>query len=82
MCNKKIQQQKKETKAYETIVKNNKNIPVEIEVLDQYPISKNNDIEVTLEEADGAQITGITANYSGGLNYYLVKVKKSEWYIG
>ena len=34
-----------------------KNIPVEIEVLDQYPISKNNDIEVTLEEADGAQIT-------------------------
>ncbi|MBK7690508.1 MAG: DUF4139 domain-containing protein [Bacteroidetes bacterium] len=54
---KKFSNKKKETKAYETIVKNNKNIPVEIEVLDQYPISKNNDIEVTLEEADGAQIT-------------------------
>lgn len=54
---KKFSNKKKETKAYETLVKNNKNIPVEIEVLDQYPVSKNNDIEVTLEEADGAQIT-------------------------
>lgn len=54
---KKFSNKKKETKAYETIVKNNKNVPVDIEVLDQYPISKNNDIEVTLEEADGAQIT-------------------------
>ncbi len=54
---KKFSNKKKETKAYETLVKNNKNTPVEIEILDQYPVSKNNDIEVTLEEADGAQIT-------------------------
>ena len=54
---KKFSNKKKETKAFETIVKNNKPIPVEIEILDQFPISKNNDIEVTLEEADGAQIT-------------------------
>lgn len=54
---KKFSNKKKETKAYETIVKNNKNSTVEIEVLDQFPISRNSDIEVTLEEAEGAEIT-------------------------
>ncbi|MCC7029257.1 MAG: DUF4139 domain-containing protein [Chitinophagaceae bacterium] len=54
---KKFSNKKKETRAYETLIKNNKNTPVEIEILDQYPISKNNDIEVNLEEADGAKIT-------------------------
>ncbi len=54
---KKFSNKKKETRAYETVVKNNKNIPVEVEILDQYPIAKNSDIEVTLEEADGAEIT-------------------------
>lgn len=47
---------KKETKAFETIVKNNKNYAIEIEILDQYPISKNSEIEVTLDEAKEAQI--------------------------
>ncbi|HPW86277.1 MAG TPA: DUF4139 domain-containing protein, partial [Chitinophagales bacterium] len=47
----------RETKAFETTIKNNKNTPVEIELLDQYPISKNAQIEVTLEEASGAQVT-------------------------
>lgn len=54
---KRFSNKKKETKAYETVLKNNKNTAVEIEVLDQFPISKNNDIEVTLEESDGAKIT-------------------------
>lgn len=47
---------KRETKAYEIIVKNNKSYPIEIEVLDQYPISKTDDIEVTLDETGGALI--------------------------
>jgi uncharacterized protein (TIGR02231 family) len=54
---KKFSNKKKETKAYETTLKNNKNIPIELELLDQYPISRNSDIEVTLEEAEGAQVT-------------------------
>ncbi len=54
---KKFSSKKKETKAYETIVKNNKNTAVDIEVLDQYPIAKNTEIEVTLDEAEGAQVT-------------------------
>ena len=44
-------------KAYSTIIKNNHGYPVTIEVLDQLPISKNKDIEVKLEESDGAIYT-------------------------
>ena len=44
----------KETKGYEISVKNNKSIPVNIEILDNIPISKNKEIEVTLENDDGA----------------------------
>lgn len=49
----------KETKAFETTIKNNKNVPIEIELLDQYPISKNSQIEVSLDEAIGAQVTDV-----------------------
>ncbi len=44
----------KETKGFEITVKNNKSIPVEIEILDNIPISKNKDIEVTAEDNGGA----------------------------
>lgn len=54
---KKFSSKKKEFKAFETVLKNNKNIPVEVEVLDQYPLSRQSEIEVELEEAEGAQIT-------------------------
>lgn len=47
----------RETKAFETTIKNNKNTAIEIEVLDQYPISKNSQIEVTLEDSNGAVVT-------------------------
>jgi uncharacterized protein (TIGR02231 family) len=47
----------RETKAFETTIKNNKNTAIEIELLDQYPISKNSQIEVTLEDSNGATIT-------------------------
>ncbi len=43
----------KETKGYELLVKNNKSIPIDIEILDNIPISKNKEIEVNLEE-DGS----------------------------
>lgn len=53
---KRFSNKKKETKAYETIVKNNKNTPIDIEILDQYPVSRNSEIEVDLEESTGAEI--------------------------
>lgn len=46
---------KKELKGYEMIIRNNKTIPVSIEVLDQVPISQNKEIEVEIEEMSGAQ---------------------------
>ncbi len=48
---------KRETKVFETIVKNNKNYAIEIEILDQYPISKNSEIEVDVEEIKDAIVT-------------------------
>lgn len=47
----------KETKVFETTIKNNKNTAIEIEVLDQYPISKNSQIEVSLDDMKDAQVT-------------------------
>ncbi|MFO7659190.1 MAG: DUF4139 domain-containing protein [Bacteroidales bacterium] len=44
----------KEAKGFELLVKNNKNIPVEIEILDNIPMSKNKEIEVNLENEGGA----------------------------
>ena len=52
-----IGNKKREQKAFETTVKNNKNTAIEIEILDQYPISQNKDIEVSLDETSGAQLT-------------------------
>jgi uncharacterized protein (TIGR02231 family) len=46
---------KKETIAYDIIIKNNKSVPISIEVLDQIPISKNSEIEVELDEKNGAE---------------------------
>ena len=46
----------KETYAYEIIVKNNKTVPINIEILDQFPISKQKDIVVEVLENGGAQV--------------------------
>ena len=45
----------RETYTYEIAVKNNKSVPIQIEILDQIPVSKQKDIEVALEEKDGAE---------------------------
>jgi len=45
----------KETKGYEIFVRNNNIFPVNLELLDQIPISKNKEIEVQLEDNGGAQ---------------------------
>jgi uncharacterized protein (TIGR02231 family) len=44
----------KETYAYEIVVKNNKSVPIKVEILDQIPVSKQKDIVVELQEKDGA----------------------------
>eukprot|EP01041_Mallomonas_annulata_P028592 gene28592-50460_t len=41
---------KKETYLYEIAIRNNRNVPVKINVYDQIPVSKNADITVTVDE--------------------------------
>ena len=48
---------KKETYAYEIEVRNNKGYPIDIEILDQIPVSQNKDIQVTLDESSDAKYT-------------------------
>lgn len=48
---------KRELVAYDIVIKNNKKIPVNIEILDQIPVSKQDEITVELEERSGAQYT-------------------------
>lgn len=45
----------KETKAWEISVRNNKNFEIELDLMDQVPISKNKDIEVKVDEISGAK---------------------------
>jgi hypothetical protein len=51
---------KKEQKAWSITLKNNKAIPIDISVEDQYPISMNEDIKVDLLETTGAKINETT----------------------
>lgn len=46
---------RKEQKAYTITVRNNKNLPVDITIEDQYPVSKVNEIKVDLLESSGAK---------------------------
>ena len=44
----------KETIGYEILVRNNNKFPINLEILDQLPISKNKEIEVQLIDDGGA----------------------------
>lgn len=50
-----IEGNQKETVAWEILLRNNKQTPIEIEVLDQLPISKRKEILVELEDKSGAE---------------------------
>jgi uncharacterized protein (TIGR02231 family) len=49
-----LKQSKK--KAYDIVVRNNKNLPVQIEIVDQIPVSKNSAIKVKLVESSDAKV--------------------------
>ncbi len=51
---------RKETHAYRMIVKNNRKVPIDIEVLDQVPVSQDSDIEVSVEEISNAKKNDLT----------------------
>jgi uncharacterized protein (TIGR02231 family) len=79
----------KETYTYEIALKNNKSIPVRIEILDQVPVSKQKDIMVELEDRGGAEYNAefgklkweleIPANQSKRVRFtYSVKYPKDK----
>ena len=55
-------------KTYETTVRNNKRIPVEVLLEDQYPIAKYTDIKVSLVESVGAQVNTDNGRLTWTLN--------------
>jgi uncharacterized protein (TIGR02231 family) len=46
---------KKETVGYETVIRNNKSVAVDLEILDNIPISRQKDVVVEIEEKTGAE---------------------------
>jgi uncharacterized protein (TIGR02231 family) len=51
---------RKETHAYRMVVKNNRKTPIDIEVLDQLPVSQDSEIEVSAEETSNATKNDLT----------------------
>ncbi len=51
---------RKEVHAYRMVVKNNRKVPINIEVLDQVPVSQDSDIEVSTEEKSDANKNDLT----------------------
>ena len=80
---------KKESYAYEIEVRNNKNVAINIEVLDQIPVSNNKEIQVEVEEFGGAQynseigklewVMNIAPNQSKKVKFvYSIKYPKNQ----
>lgn len=64
---------RKDQYTFEIIVKNNRAVPVELDLYDQVPISQNSDISVTIDEISDA----IQDEVTGELNW-LVKLQPGE----
>jgi uncharacterized protein (TIGR02231 family) len=55
-----IGSKRKATYVYEISVKNNRSLPINIEIQDQVPVSNNQDIEVTIDELSNALHNALT----------------------
>lgn len=68
-----LSNKREETKAWKIDIKNNKNQTINFTVLDQVPVSRNDEIEVTREELSGA-----TYNEATGEVKWNLKIKPSD----
>lgn len=64
---------KKDTYAYETTVRNNKGVPIEIEILDQIPLTRHKEIVVKMLDKNGADYDEVY-----GKLLWNIKVKPNE----
>lgn len=69
---------KKESYLYEIIVRNNRNVPIQIEIFDQVPISKSSDITVTVDNISGAMTDPETGEVSWNYAIQASEVKSVE----
>jgi uncharacterized protein (TIGR02231 family) len=67
---------KTDTRSYEIVVRNTKRQPINLTIEDQFPISKNKEIEVNDQEADEAQINKETGKITWKLMLEPNKEKK------
>ncbi len=64
---------KKDTYAYETTIRNNKGVPIEIEILDQIPLTRRKEIVVKMLDKSGADYDEVY-----GKLLWNIKVKPNE----
>lgn len=69
----------KETKAYEISVRNNNNFKIELDLMDQVPVAQNKDIEVKVEEVDGAKYNEVAGSIIWKLNIKPGETKKVKF---
>lgn len=71
-----IGSKRKETQAYEIIVKNNRKLPIQIEIQDQVPVSQDSEIETEVSNISNAHQDLITGKLTWKLNLESGKSEK------
>ncbi len=74
-----IEKNKKETIGYEFIIKNKKSVPINIEILDQIPVSNNKGIQVVLEEKGTAEYSENIGKLLWNMNILARQTKKEKF---
>jgi hypothetical protein len=69
---------KKESYLYEIVVRNNRNVPIQIEIFDQVPVSKSSEITVTVDNVSGGVTDAETGEVSWKYDLKPSDVKNAE----
>ncbi|MCY7409527.1 MAG: DUF4139 domain-containing protein, partial [Chitinophagales bacterium] len=69
----------KQSFAYTITIKNTKKEPIDIKIIDQYPISQQGKIEVALDDAGGATINAVDGKLSWSLNLAANEERKIQF---
>lgn len=75
---KEVGSSRKDSYMYEIVVRNNRTIPIRIEVFDQVPISTSSEISVTADELSGSEKNSETGEVSWDMNIQPADVQSKE----